>query len=64
MWGWCMVSTFNLLLGLVLAEICSAYPTVSAGRELQCSPNSKEELQALGTVSDQLCANSWAEACS
>lgn len=26
-WGWLLVSTANLLLGLVLAEICSSYPT-------------------------------------
>jgi amino acid transporter len=26
-WGWVLVSTANFLLGLVLAEICSAYPT-------------------------------------
>jgi len=26
-WGWIMICLFNFLLGLVLAEICSAYPT-------------------------------------
>jgi len=31
-WGWLLVSTANFLLGLVLAEICSAYPTVRHGR--------------------------------
>eukprot|EP00879_Flechtneria_rotunda_P025633 GHRR01027262.1.p1 GENE.GHRR01027262.1~~GHRR01027262.1.p1 ORF type:complete len:104 (+),score=0.59 GHRR01027262.1:914-1225(+) len=26
-WGWLLVCSFNFLLGLLLAEICSAYPT-------------------------------------
>ncbi len=26
-WGWCLVSAANLMLGLSMAEIVSAYPT-------------------------------------
>jgi amino acid transporter len=26
-WGWCLVVSFNFMIGLILSEICSAYPT-------------------------------------
>jgi amino acid transporter len=26
-WGWCLVVCFNFMIGLILSEICSAYPT-------------------------------------
>ncbi|KAF6254993.1 amino acid/polyamine transporter I [Scenedesmus sp. NREL 46B-D3] len=26
-WGWCLVVAFNFVIGLIISEICSAYPT-------------------------------------